>query len=147
MYIDSQLMFSDEQAVTSTAISTNVVDLGPITDNTTRDVGAGEPIYLVVETAVTCTDLVSDATVTLTLESDDNVSLSSATTHFTSGSLAFATYATAGTRFVQVALPKGDYQRYLGVRYTVAVGPLTAGAFNAYLTKDPQNWKDYDNRY
>lgn len=149
MYVDSQAEFSNSQAVTSTAISENVIDIlstaGPAATlgtytgtNSLLDLGqSNEPIYLVVQTAVTCTDTSSDATLTITLESDDNVSLSSATTHFSTGAIAFASFATAGTRLVTIALPHGDYQRYIGLRYTVASGPLTAGAFDAFLTTDP----------
>lgn len=149
MYVDTQLELSNSQAVTSTAISENVIDilttgaaaatLGTYTGtNTLLDLGrSNEPMFLVVQTAVTCTDTSSDATLTITLESDDNAGLSSATTHYSSGALAFATYATAGTRVLTICLPHGQYQRYVGLRYTVASGPLTAGAFDAFITTDP----------
>ena len=78
----------------------------------------------------------SITTLTITLESDDNASLSSPTVHFSTGAIAFASFATAGTRLVTVRLPHGAYQRYVGLRYTVASGPLTAGAFDAFLTTD-----------
>lgn len=139
MILDKQLEFSDAQAVTSTAISTNVVDLGD--DVTTRNIGGTEPAYLVVQTDTTATDTSSDATLTVTLESDSTANLAtSATVHWTSATMAFATFATAGTTLAVVPLPFGAYERYLGVRYTVASGPLTAGAFNAFITRDPQFW-------
>lgn len=150
MYIDSQLEFSDAQAVTSTAISTNVVDIlvtsgaaasaqGTYTvTNSSLDLGQDNvPLYLVVQTVAAATDTSSDATLTITLESDDNVGLSSPTVHFTTGALAFAAFSPANTRLVTIALPHGLYERYVGVRYTVASGPLTAGTFDAYLTTDP----------
>ena len=40
----------------------------------------------------------------------------------------------AGTNLVRVRLPSFAYRRYLGVRYTVAAGPLTGGTFDAYAT-------------
>lgn len=149
MYVDKMLELSDSQAVTSTAISENVIDtlttgaaaatLGTyVAVNTDQDLGqSNEDIYLVVQTAVTCTDTSSDATLTITLESDDNVGLSSPTVHYSTGAIAFASFATAGTRLVTLCLPHGTYQRYVGLRYTVASGPLTAGAFDAFLTTDP----------
>lgn len=149
MYVDTQLELSNSQAVTSTAISENVIDilttgaaaatLGTYTvGNTLLDLGqANKDLYLVVQTAVACTDTGSDATLTITLESDDNAGLASATTHYSSGALAFASFATAGTRLVTICLPHGQYQRYVGLRYTVASGPLTAGAFDAFITTDP----------
>lgn len=139
MILDAQNEFSDSQAVTSTAISTNVIDLDAA--SIPKNIGGSEPLYLVIQTAVTCTDTGSDATVAFTLESDSAAALnSSPTVHFSTGTLAFATYATAGTRVAVTPLPFGDYKRYLGVRYTVASGPLTAGAFDAFLTRDPQFW-------
>lgn len=139
MILDAQNEFSDSQAVTSTAISTNVIDLDA--ESIPKNIGGSEPLYLVIQTAVTCTDTSSDATVAFTLESDSAAALnSSPTVHFSTGALAFAAYATAGTRVAVTPLPFGDYKRYLGVRYTVASGPLTAGAFDAFLTRDPQFW-------
>ena len=146
-YIDAFNEFSDAQAVTSTAISTNVIDLGAT--NTLKDIGLGEPVYLVILTNTTCTDSGSDATVTFSLESDSTANLAtSATVHWTTAALAFATYATAGTVVAAVALPVGKtYERYLGVRYTVASGPLTAGAFDAFLVKDLQQFSAYAKNY
>lgn len=137
--LDAQNEFSDSQAVTSTAISTNVIDMDAAA--IPKNVGGSGAMFLVIQTAVTCTDTSSDATVAFTLESDSAAALnSSPTVHFSTGALAFAAYATAGTRVACVQLPFGDYKRYLGVRYTVASGPLTAGAFDAFLTRDPQFW-------
>ena len=147
MYLDAQNQFSNAQAVTSTAISENVIDLcaGVTTTppNLTTDLGIGEPVWLVIQTETACTDSGSDATVTFSLESDDNVGLSSATVHYTSGAVPFATYSPVGTRVVATRLPSGNYQRYLGVRYTVASGPLTAGKFDAFLTKDIAAYTSY----
>lgn len=147
MYIDTNLEFSDAQAVTSTAISTNVYDtlsiaagagsVGINGGNVTTDLGQAGELYLVVITQTTCTDTSSDATLTVTLESDSTANLAtSATVHFSTGAIAFASFATAGTRICTICLPHGLYERYLGVRYTVASGPLTAGAFDAFLTTD-----------
>lgn len=150
MILDTQTTFADGQAVTSTAISENVIDLNPMGGpNATQNIGIGEHTYLLVETDVTCTDSGSDATLTVTLESDDAADLAgSATVHYSSGALAFADFATAGTRLVAVRLPEQDtYQRYVGVRFTVASGPLTAGAFNAYLAKDIPNNVTYAKNY
>jgi hypothetical protein len=136
--LNTQETFSDAQAVTSTAISTNVIDLNVIGGpNTTQGIAdTVNDLYLVVFTKTTATDSGSDATLTVTLESDSTANLAtSATVHYSTGAMAFATYATAGTRLAAIKLPAGQYERYLGVRYTVASGPLTAGAFTAYLTR------------
>lgn len=148
MYLDAQNEFSDAQAVTSTAISGNVIDLGPVADNTLRDIGSGEPVWLIVLTQTTATDSGSDATLTITLESDSTANLAtSATVHYTTSALAFADFATAGTVLVAIRLPPGNYEQYLGVRYTVGSGPLTAGKFDAFLTKDYGKYRAYARRY
>jgi hypothetical protein len=148
MYVDAFNEFSDGQAVTATAISTNVIDLGPVGSNVLRDIGAGEEVWLVVRTIVAATDTSSDATLAVSLESDSVVGLdSSATVHFTTGALAFAAFSVAGTTLVAVRLPIGNYERYLGVRYTVASGPLTAGNFDAFLVKDYARYLSYAKGY
>ena len=147
MIIDAFNEFSDAQAVTSTAISSNVIDLGPVDDNATRDIGTGEDIYLVVVTQTPATDSGSDATLTVTLESAENAGLSTnPVVHFSTGALAFADFSPAGSVLACVRVPAGNYKRYLGVRYTVASGPLTAGNFDAFLTKDVQRWQAYARR-
>jgi hypothetical protein len=144
MYLDAKNEFSDAQAVTATTISTNVVDLGAT--NTLKDLGIGEDVYLIVLTQTACTDASSDATLTLTLESDSVANLAtSPTVHYTTGALAFAAYSAAGSVVAAIRLPSGNYERYLGVRYTIAAGPLTAGNFDAFLTKDWQKFRAYAN--
>ena len=154
MYVDSQIEFSDAQAVTATAISSNVYDLfsmglgggaTDVTPNTRLDIGQGtDHLYLVVNTAVTATDTGNDATLTITLESADDAGLTTnAQVHYSSGAIAFASFATAGTNLVAIRLPSALYRRYLGVRYTVASGPLTAGAFDAFVTPTLQQNRIY----
>lgn len=147
MYVDSQELFSDAQALTVTAISTNVLDLNPDgygLASALQDIGVGGEIYLVVMTTTTITDTGSDATLIVTLESDTAVGLATApVVHFSTGTLAFATYATAGTVIAQVPLPLADYKRYLGIRYTIASGPFLTGAVTAFLTTDVQRYKYY----
>src|SRR3546814_18908046 len=84
-----------------------------------------------------CSSDLSDATLAVSLESDSTADLAtSATTHFTTSALAFADFPPAGTVLAAVRMPLGDYERYLGVRYTVATGALTAGAYVAFRTKE-----------
>jgi hypothetical protein len=146
MILDAFNEFSDAQAVTSTAISTNVIDLG--STNTTRDIGAGQVVYLIVTTQTAITDTSSDATLTVTLESDTAAALNVANViHFTTGALSFATYSAAGSVIAAIALPIANYKRYLGLRYTVASGPFTAGAIDAFLTEDYGKYKAYVRGY
>lgn len=156
MFVDTQTELSDAQAVTSTAISSNVIDLqaalGGGTNiaggNTLLDIGQGEDVYLVVQTAVAITDTGSDATLTVTLESATDAGLTSgAVVHLATSALAFAAYSAAGSQILVAKLPVADYKRYLGVRYTVAAGPFTAGAIDAFLTKDVQRAKVYKSAF
>lgn len=150
MYIDKQTEFSDAQAVTATAISTNVMDLisNASGKNPLRDIGTGQDVYLVVMTQTAATDSDSDATLTVELLSDSTVNLAtSPTVHFSTGALAFAAFSPAGALLAAVKLPQGNYERYLGVRYTVASGPLTAGNFDAFLTTDVDAWRAYARNY
>lgn len=136
--IDVLDTFSSAQAVTASAIS-DVKDLGPfytstLQSNTTVNLGAtGQEVYLVINVTEAAT-AAGAATVTFSLESDSTADLAtSATVHWTSAAIPKATLV-AGYNVIKLCLPYGAYERYLGVRYTVATGPLTAGKFDAFLT-------------
>jgi len=149
MWVDKQLEFSDSQAVTATAISTNVADLNPAFNyNTSVDIGTGEDVYLVVQCDASAA-AAGAATVVLTLESSAAAGLTSSNVHLTSVTWQIADM-TAGKTLWAVKLPSGvniPYLRYLGVRYTVSTGPLTAGAFSAFITKDVAAWRAYNRNY
>lgn len=143
MILDKSEEFSDAQAVTATAISTNVIDTNPSGKNALVDLGDGEPdVWLVIQCDQAAT-AAGAATVNFSLESDSVAGLSSSpNVHYQTGALAIAGL-TAGKEVARVKLPAGDYKRYLGVRYTVATGPLTAGTFSAFIVKDAQGRKQY----
>lgn len=136
MYIDSQELFSDSQAVTATAASTNLIDLGAI-----RDLGVGEPIYVVVGCTVAMTDSGSDSTVTVTVETDDSSAFSSATTSQTIGT--FSATSAAGTALIAALQVGGANERYVRLKYTVANGNLTTGSFDGFLTRNIQKYTSY----
>ena len=136
MYVDKQLEFSNEQAVTATADSTNYVDVGHA-----YDIGPGAQdleMIIIVDEAVTASGA---ATVTFKLETDDNTSFSSATDLYTSAAIGKATLV-AGYRAVHARIPVSGVERYLQVSYTVASGPLTAGKFTAFLAPYGQTNKN-----
>lgn len=145
MILDKTNEFSDGQTVTATAISTNVIDLNPSGANDELDIGAGEPVWLVVQVDETAT-AAGAATVTVSLESSAAPGMTSPRTHITTGAVALADL-TAGSEIARFRLPGGDYLRYLGVRYTVGTGPLTAGKFSAFIVKDAQSTKTYASGY
>ena len=131
MYLDKQLMFSEAQAVTVTAASTNVIDLGAGTD-----AGAGEPLEMMVMVDEAAT-AAGSATVTIALETDDNEAFASPATLASSGAIGKAAL-TAGSSHFRLEVPEGA-ERYLRLTYTVATGPLTAGKFTAGLVLDRQS--------
>ena len=128
MIIDRFNEMSDAQAVTASHASTNVIDLG-----TAKKIEA-KPFFLHIKvpTAVTADGA---ATVTFAFQTDDNASFSSATTLWTSSAIGKASL-TAGTEVVRLALNGLALEQYVRVYYTVATGPLTAGAFDAFLSPD-----------
>lgn len=130
MMYDKLNTFGTDQAVTTTAASTDIVDLGAA-----RDMGNGEPLELVILVTQTVT-AAGAATVTFTLETDDNAGFSSPVVLASSGTIGKAALA-AGTEVLRVKLPL-DAERYLRINYIVATGPLTAGTFTAFLAHDRQ---------
>lgn len=120
--IDNSLVFSAEQAVTTTAASTNVV----------RTKGGDVPnrLFLVVRVD---TAFAGCTSVTPSVETDDASAFSSAATVAT-----FPTYPvaslTAGMLGI-IPLPLG-LKDYLRMKYTV-VGTATAGKISAFITDNP----------
>ncbi len=143
MFIDKQAEFSNSQAVTATAISTNTYDTGGGL-NTLKDLGGiNTGSFLVIQVDATAT-AAGAATVTFSVESDSTADLAtSPTVHYTSPAIA-KTALVPGYE-LRIPLPSGSYERHIGVRYTVGTGPLTAGAFSAFITNDPQTWRPYAN--
>lgn len=135
MIIDKLLEFSDSQAITATAASTNVIDLGA-----DRDLGVSDiDVFIqVMETFAAS----GAATLTITLETDDNSSFSSATALWTSPAIS-KTALVAGYNPGKFKLPQVT-ERFLRCNYTVATGPMTAGKVSAALLTGRQNWRAYD---
>lgn len=144
MILDLNSMFSGAvaadgtktaQAITATAISTNVMDLRqPGGTPAVVDNGIlGADLFLIVQTIAAFNTLTS---LTITLESDSASTLASApVVHFSTGAIALASL-TANTVLARIALPSADYKRYLGLRYTVTGSNPTLGSLLAYLALD-----------
>lgn len=130
MILDKLLMFSEAQAVTATAASTDVIDLSPM-KGTKRDIGVGEPLEFWATVNTTAT---AGGAATLNVQLQTSADNSTWVTLYDSGTLALASL-TAGKRILSTKVPAGVL-KYLRVNYVVATGPLTAGAFTAGINLD-----------
>lgn len=128
MILDKQQMFSDEQAITSTANSTNVVDLGAFGE-ATQD--GGEPLTILAQVIEDFT-AAGAGTLTVTLETDDNASFSSATTLLSTAAIAKGTLV--GGYQLPISFLAANAERYVRLVYTVATGPFTAGKITAAIS-------------
>jgi len=135
--IDAQLEFSKAQALTATAASTNQIDLGAA-----RDVGSGEPMYVVVTVDVSADHTTGDETYQIDVQQDDNSSFSSATTLLSK--VITSTDLTAGSLHV-IPLPQNTEQ-YLRLNYTLG-GTTPSVTLNAYLALNYQQIPNYASGY
>lgn len=132
MIFDAQTRFSKDQAVTASAASTNVIDLGaagiPYGNDValSRDIGIHHvPIRIQVTTA-----FATATSVKVAVQTDDNSAFSSATTVLESEAIPIASLV-AGYQFNIDKLPLKTAERYVRLFYTVAGSDATAGKIYA----------------
>lgn len=136
MIFDSTNLFSDDQAITASAASTNVIDLGATqtpknaANALTRDIGKGTPIPLRIQVTTAFATLTS---LTVSVQTDDNSGFSSAATVATTPAIAVASLV-AGYVFPLTVVPRGTLERYVRLYYTVAGSSATAGTVFAGFT-------------
>lgn len=143
MILNMNLLLAENQAVTATAISQNVIqwpanriapgELAAIT----RNLGAGTPIPLLIQVVEAFATLTS---LTITLETADNAALSTNAVVLASSGAIPAAALIAGhrptfTRF----LPDGVMKAFLGLRFTVGGSNATAGKITAALATEAQS--------
>jgi len=141
MRFDFSNLYSNEQAITASAASTNSLDHGQA-----RNLGVGPlALHLVLVVTVAFTDAGSDSTVTAALETDDNSGFTSATSRhsFT----AFAALSTAGTQRKLKLGPDHINERYSRIYYTVANGNLSTGKITAGIVAEIDAWTAYPSGY
>ena len=144
MLLDKQLIVSDAQVVTVTAVSTDAIDTGG--SNPVRNVGWGEEMRMIVQVNTTAL-AAGDATVTFELIQADNAALTTNVEVLIARAPIGKAELTAGGAIpFDVVLPANS-RRFLGMRYTVGTGPLTAGAFTAALVHDSDRQRYYANGY
>lgn len=147
MIMDERLEFADAVSVAAaagTALIGDVIDLSSVA----RDIGAGEPVYLVitVDTEIITGgvagtlqfQLASDAQAAIATDGTATVHL--ATRSFvTDDAAANDSELNAGATLFYGALPGEGraYERYLGILAVTGTTTTTAGKINAFLTLDP----------
>lgn len=123
MIIDKLLQISDDQAVTATAASTDVIDFGQATPNT----GMTDRLHMVITVGEKAT-AAGAATVTFTIQDSAN---NSAFTDVAASAAVGLSGLVAGAQIV-IPMPL-QHRRYVRLNYTIGTGPLTAGKFSAQV--------------
>jgi hypothetical protein len=130
----------------------NQIDLGAVPSPnvggaaSARDIGDGEPLFLVLSVDTTATSG-GAATATFTLASDAQAAIAtdgSATVHFVTAAIPVATLV-AGYVIARIRIPAAtpNYERYLGLLQTTATAAFTAGKIHAFLTHDAGKFRAY----
>lgn len=138
MFLDSQLQFSDSQAVTSTAVGDNVIDLG-----VARNMSGGEPMAVVFVVEVAADQTTGDEDYTFEVEYASNAAQSTGRQLmgrrvFESGTPTApaqdADLLVAGFSFAVPVPPVSEDEdgRYIGIRY-VTSGTSPTVTVSAYL--------------
>lgn len=135
MITDALLRVSAAQAVTTTAVSTDTVDLG-----VARDIGAGENLYMNFTVG---TAFAGGTSTEFQVIGSASADLSSPTVLGSSGAIATAGL-TAGKRAAVRVNPAigSNGLRYFGARYVV-VGTNSAGTVTADVVHGVQDNKSY----
>lgn len=154
MILDKRNEFADAVSVAAsagTALIGDVIDLG------TDGVNDVEDLYAVISVDTEIITGGSAGTVQFFLVSDSLATLGSGTVagstlHASTSALATGAASSnaslaVGKTLLQVELPKGTYERYLGVLCTTATTTTTAGKINAFLTPTPVTQKSFDAPY
>lgn len=128
MYIDKLLQVSNEQAVTASAASTDVIDYGQTNPNS----GLNDNVTLAITVDEAATAAGAATVVFSVQDSADNSTFADV----------YATPAIGKATLVagyQILIPMPyKHRRYVRVNYTVATGPLTAGKFSAQVVTGVQ---------
>lgn len=141
-YQDHLLMFDEAAALTVTRNSTNVIDLL----RAGQDIGNGENLWVEVSVPTAFT-AGGSATLQVELVTSADAALGTPTVlHDQSAVIAVATLVAGFV--LQFRFPVHNTMlRYLGLIYTVATGPMTAGNITAGIQKDIQRTKAYPRNY
>lgn len=132
MYVDSTNLFSDAQAITVDARSTNQIDLGPQSTlwngaSLTREVGIGRPLHVF---AVVDETFATTVSMSFVLRCDNDTAFGSPRILWTSR-LFLVAELVAGAKLDLPDVPPGTDERYLELYYdvntTATAGKITSG--------------------
>jgi hypothetical protein len=124
--IDSNTRFSNEQAITVSAISTNIID-----GKALRDMARGQPIYLNIYLTTVFTTAANSLTIQLVSSSAADPGASDVFVDVMKARLASAMLTTG--LLMRWALPEDIPYQKLGL-YFLATTTLVAGKISAFLT-------------
>ena len=131
MIIDSQARFEWTTPITTTRVSTNAYDL----TSALRDIGQSDCGQFLVGSVTTAFTAAGSATLQCDLIQSANADLSSADTLATIMAATGKATLVAGYTMFRYRIPIGIVtKRYVGLNWTVATGPMTAGAVSAFIT-------------
>ena len=125
--LDRQVLFSNDQAITATAASTDIIDLG----SSPRDVGAGEMSTVLVLVTEAFNNLTS---LTATLQTSATEAFS-VPVQLTAATLPLADLF-AGARFPITTVPGGTL-RYIRLYFTVTLPAPSTGRVMAGVGVEP----------
>lgn len=113
MINDSQLYFSNAQALTATADATNVIDA-----SIARQLGDGRPLSVFIHVNVAADGTTTDETYAFSITTDDNASLSSDTTVVGPVSKTYTQLAI--NTLHEIPIPQNSvFEQYIGLVYTL----------------------------
>ena len=128
--MDKSLLFSDRQAITATAASTNLVDLGAA-----RNFKGGEMVPITIAITESFNTLTS---LTISVETDDNAAFSSATTVMTFPTITLTNLQAGDPQPPPYHIPWQVAERYLRLKYTVVGTDPTTGKITAGVSAGSQ---------
>jgi hypothetical protein len=142
MIFSLQQLFSNDQAITASAESTNVIDLGtpgtvmnaPYPLN--RDIGRGTPIPILVQVTTSFATLTS---LKVAVQSSDTEAFTGQVDTVTETEAIPVAQLVAGYQFRLDWVPKGTKHRYVRLYYTIAGSSATAGVVTAGITMGNQD--------